>query len=157
MEWIRQKKLTLYLIAPAVLEGGLKRPPLALANAGEALAEIFERFITDPDIENLVTAAAASQRHGVPSEIIPSIIEVLARIRQGTANLDDKVVQHALTMCAHLTLLTSNAALADGVVQTVLDCSRGVTRRHAVDEAAFRIIEVSGALGDPAARQALLC
>jgi hypothetical protein len=63
-----------------------------------------------------------------------------------------------MALCAHLALLSSNAVLADAVVQTVLNCARGITRREeAVDEVAFRVIEASGAIADSTARQALLC
>jgi hypothetical protein len=157
MEWIEREKVTLFLTAPAVLEGGLRRSAPLLADVGAPLAEIFQRFIDDPDLENLIAAGGASQRYGVPAEIVPSVMEALARIRKGTANLDDTVVRPTMAICAHLALLTSNAALADAVVQTVLDCSRGITRREAVNEAAFRVIEASGAIADLTARQALLC
>jgi hypothetical protein len=84
-------------------------------------------------------------------------MEALARLRKGTANLDDKPLRVALSMSSHLSLLTSNEALADAVMQTILDCSHGITRGDAAHEAAFRIIVASGAIADPTAREALLC
>jgi hypothetical protein len=157
LEWIKSEKLTLYLTAPAVLEGGLRRSPIRLTDLPPELTEVFQRFIDDPDAENLVAATAATQRHGAPPEIIPAAMETLARIRKGARNLDDRLLRTTLGMAGHLALLTGSGPLADAVVQTVLDCSRGVTRREAADEAAFRIIEASGAMTDPAARETLLC
>jgi hypothetical protein len=157
LEWIERAKLKLFLNAPSVLEGGLRRPPLHLAELPPHLAEVFQSFIDDPGIENLVAAASAAQRHGAPPEIIQPAMQTLARMRTGTTNLDDKPLRVALSMSSHLSLLTSNEALAEAVVQTILDCSRGITRREAAHEAALRIIAASGAIANPTARDALLC
>jgi hypothetical protein len=157
LEWIEHAKLKLFLNAPSVLEGSLRRPPLHLASLPPHLAEVFQSFIDDPGLENLIAAATAVQRHGAPPEIVLPAIEALARLRKGTANLDDKPVRVALSMSSHLSLLTSNETLTDTVVQTILDCSRGITRREAAHEAALRIIEASGAIADPTARKTFLC
>jgi hypothetical protein len=155
-QWIDKEKVTLFLTVPAVLEGGLRRTVPPIAEMDPPLAKIFQRFISEPELEYLLAAGSASQSFGAPSEIIPSVVEALVRIRNGTANLDDPLLRPTMALCAHLALLTSDAALADAVVQTILDCARGIARREAASEAAFRVIEASSAVANLAARQALL-
>lgn len=155
--WIDEQKLTPFMFLPSVLQGALHRTAPPIDQMNKSLGEIFRRFIDDPQLDNLIPAVGASQTFGVPPEMVPAMLEALGKIRKGTATFDDPKLRRAMDMCAHVAVLTADAALVDAVVQTILDCARGITDRQGAHDSAFRIIEASRALQDEAAGQALLC
>jgi len=131
---------------PAVLEGE-RCPQPSLDTLGD-LAKLVREFMSQPDIDNLLTIAPIIHSRGFPHEAADAAAKVADSIRRNPVGLDDGATQAALSVAAHAAVKSCNVALADAVARVCLDKLRDMKARGLLLDGAFRLIECAGAYPD---------
>jgi hypothetical protein len=142
---------------PAVLQGArrMERPELRKELATH-LTSASRRLIEEPSVQNLVGIMPFVEIVGVPPSIGSGVQKVLLQIRSGTDTLDDHVTQAAVTLAAHVAVLSGDVALGDAVADTCLKKSRTITHLSSVADIVCRLVECAAADTDRAkARETL--
>jgi hypothetical protein len=154
--WVDEHKLGIFTMFPAVLEGARPATAPTLGVLDPTLASLLKQLIDDPILDHLLPAVRAAQAFGAPAEIAPALLKIVNAIRDGEESLDEPRVQSALGMSAHLACLLQDTALADAVVQTLLNKGSTITKPQTVHEALFCMVQAANANPDCAAGQVLL-
>lgn len=150
--WINDKKLGLFLTYPAVLEGTRRprQPTLAEFEAGNFTAAIsaYRGLANDPSVENLLVVSPLIETFGFPQEARADVMKVLALIRcQGDDGGERRNVV-ALSVLAHISTLTNDVALADGVAEACVERARALSGPNRAFEIVARLVECSGVIAD---------
>jgi DNA-binding transcriptional regulator YdaS (Cro superfamily) len=154
--WIDDNDLGPMMTLPAVLEGARRAHTPAIAELGAPAVDAYRRLSEEPSVDNLLRVAPLVQIFGVPLGINPDVLKVLHQVRNGTDSFDDRVIQAAITLAAHIAVLTNDVVLSEFVAETCLDKARNMTKGQSVHEVVYRLVECAAANTNRAtARRAL--
>jgi hypothetical protein len=158
--WIGDNKLDALLTFPAVLEGTrrLRQPTLAEFEAGGGAAAVsaFRDLAQNPSIDQLIGISPLIEAFGFPAESKAAVAKVLDLVRQQRQDSDQQRIVVALSILAHISVLTNDVSLADGVADACLERVLPQINPGAVFEIVARLVECSGARADRDAARAAL-
>jgi hypothetical protein len=150
--WITDKKLGLLLTYPAVLEGARRprQPTFAEFESGNfaAAVSVYRDLADDPSVENLLVVSPLIEAFGFPREARADALKVLDLIRSKGGGEDERRSVIALSVLAHISLLTDDIALADGVAEACMERARSLSDPNRVFEIVARLVECSGVIAD---------
>lgn len=156
-EWIQERRLLFISQFPAVMQGSRREQyPVLEEEVQQRVMGEFQRLEDEPTVENL-TALRPWIETLAPSQI-PSIgvHKVLESVRQGVECGEDEVVESALSLAAHLAVLSTDVPLADAVAETCLERLQATMDRVSVIDVVARLVECAATDADQArARQVL--
>jgi hypothetical protein len=131
-----------------------RQPTLAEFEAGNFAAAVsaYRDLRDDPSVENLLVVTPLIEAFGFPQEAISDVMKVLSIIRGQGGDGDERRDFIALSVLAHISILTDDIELADGVAEACMERARGLTNPNMVFEIVTRLVECSGtnAVGDTA-------
>lgn len=115
-------------------------------------ADAFLALANDPTAKTLLSISPFIELFGFPNEAADDAERVLAAIRSALPNEDedDKIALFALSVLAHVAILTENAALADGISEACLERARRAETHGLIFELACRLIECTAVVKDRA-------
>ena len=150
--WIAAEKIGTFAQYPSVLQGTRRvhRPTLAEFQSVPQGADAFLALANDPTVETLLSISPFIEAFGFPNECTGDAEKVLASIRSAPLDEDDKITLLALSVFAHIAILTENAALADGISELCLERARRAESRESIFELACRLIECTAVIKDRA-------
>jgi hypothetical protein len=123
--WINDKKLSLLLTYPAALEGTRRprQPTLAEFEARNFTAAVsaYRDLADGPSVENLLVVSPLIEAFGFPQEASADVMKVLDLIRSQGGDGDERRNVVALSVLAHISILTNDVALADGVAEACME------------------------------------
>jgi hypothetical protein len=159
--WIEEHHLGYLMNFPAVLEGTRRplQPSLAEFREAnfEAAVDAYRQLTDDPSVENLLRISPLVEAYGFPAEAMADVKRVLDRIRGIVSGNDQHTLEVALAVLAHISVLTGNVELANGVAEVCLERARTAKEAHPVFETVARLVECAGAgPSQNAARQTLV-
>jgi hypothetical protein len=158
--WIADNKLDPLLAYPAVLEGTRRprQPTLAGFEAGGAAAAVsaYRDLAENPSIDQLIGISPLIEAFDFPAEPKAAVAKVLDLVRQQGPDSDQQRIVVALSILAHISVLTNDVSLADGVADACLERVLPLTNPGAVFEIVARLVECSGACADRDAARAAL-
>jgi hypothetical protein len=143
--WVDNDKLNLLMGFPAVLEGARRSRTPTTSEFGEAIADAYRRLSDEPSIDNLLCLTPVIQAFGVPAGINIAVGKVVDQIRSGADGMDDDIVQAALTLTAHIAVLTNDIALADAILETCVEMALGIQEQSSLYQVFFRLVECTSA------------
>jgi len=150
--WIKDNKLGLFLTYPAVLEGMRRprQPTIAEFESGRFMAAVsaYRDLADDPSVENLLVVSPLIEAYGFPHEARADVMKVLDIIRSQGGSGDERRNVVALTILAHISILTDDVALADGVAEACMERARALSDPNGVFEIVARLVECSGVIAD---------
>lgn len=150
--WILQEKIGPLAHYPAVLEGTRRphRPTLAEFKAAkfEAAVDAFRGLANDPSAERLLAISPFIEAFGFPDEATDDVVKVLDSIRATAPNADDKDIVLALSVVAHIAVLSDSRALADKVSEVCLERTRTVETSGSIFEIVARLVECAAVIQD---------
>ena len=145
--WVAEKHLGPLTMLPSLLEGA-RRPTPALGEIFSPAAEELHEFIADPTADQLIRLAAFSYIFGFPDEARAKIPSSLEGARADARTFDDRDMQLACTVAAHLAAQTHDTDLAALTADVVLEKLHGATTREAMFQAICVLVECSAAIRD---------
>jgi hypothetical protein len=149
--WIVEEKIAAFSQYPSVLQGTRRkhRPTLAEIQAGiPQVADAFRDLANDPSVNNLLSISPFIEAFGFPNEARGDIQRALSSIRVGAPDADDRSVVVALSVLAHIAILTDDDALADGISEVCLERARGIDSSAPLLEIVCRLIECAAVIKD---------
>lgn len=148
--WIVGEKIATFAHYPAVLQGTRRahRPTLAEFQSVPQGADAFFALAKDPSANTLLSISPLIETFGFPSECTGDAEKVLASIRSALPNEDDKITLLAISVLAHIAILTENASLADGVSELCLERATRAETHRSIFELVCRLIECTAAIKD---------
>jgi hypothetical protein len=150
--WITGKKLGLLLTYPAVLEGARRprQPTVEEFESGNFVAAVsaYRDLADDPSVENLLVVSPLIEAFGFPQEARADVMKVLDLIRSIGGGEDERSCVVALSVLAHISILTDDVALADGVAEACMERARALSDPNRVFEIVARLVECSGVIAD---------
>jgi hypothetical protein len=136
---------------PSVLQGSRRlRPKLAELQTFPHVADAFLTFANDPTLNALLSIWPLIETFGFPDESLSDVEKVVASIRSAPPNEIDETTLLALSILAHIGLLTENASLADGVSELCLEGARRVQTHRSIFGLVCRLIECTAVVKDRA-------
>jgi hypothetical protein len=150
--WIVAEQIGAFAQYPSVLQGTRRshRPTLAEFQNLPQGADAFRALANDPSVRTMLSISPFIAAFGFPSEATGDAEKVLASIRSAPADEDDKLAVLALSLLAHIAVLTDNAALADGVSEVCLERARRIETQEPIFEIVCRLIECTAVVEDRA-------
>ena len=150
--WIVEEKIGAFAQYPSVLQGTRRahRPTLAEFQSVPQGADAFLALANDPTANTLLSISPFIEAFGFPNEATGDVEKVLASIRSAPPDEDDKFTVLALSLLAHIAVLTENAALADSITEVCLERARRVETQGPIFEIVCRLIECTAAIKDRA-------
>jgi hypothetical protein len=150
--WVLQEKIGAFAQYPSVLQGTRRahRPPLAEFQVIPQVADAFRDLANDPSVNALLSISPFIEAFGFPNGATGDVEKVLASIRTGPSNEDEETTILALSVLAHIAVLTENAALADGISEVCLERARLTESQGAIFEIVCRLIECTAVIKDRA-------
>ena len=100
--------------------------------------------------KTLLSISPFIEAFGFPNEATGDLEKVLASIQSAPPDEDDKLTVLALSLLAHIAVLTENAALADGVSEVCLERARRIETQEPLFEIVCRLIECTAVVKDGA-------
>ena len=148
--WIAAEKIGTFAQYPSVLQGTRRvhRPALAEFQSIPQGADAFLALANDPTANTLLSISPFVEAFGFPNESTGDAEKVLACIRSAPPDEDDKITVLALSVLAHIAILTENAALADGISELCLERARRAETHRSIFELACRLIECTAVMKD---------
>ena len=110
----------------------------------------FCALANDPTVNTLLSISPFIEAFGFPNEATGDVEKVLASIRSAPPDEDDKITVLALSLLAHIAVLTENAALADGISEVCLERARRIETQEPIFEIVCRLIECTAVIKDRA-------
>lgn len=146
-EWIDERHLTPCSLFPSIGEGARKPAPSPedLVPSGQA---VFAAFQDDPSIGRLKQLAGFAYACGFPMETRGVIPAVLENVRRASENFEDRDIQIACIVSAHVSAQAQDSALGRLTGDVVLEKLRGVTGSAAMFEAICTLVTCSCAQSD---------
>jgi len=150
--WAVAEKIGAFAQYPSVLQGARRvhRPTLAEFQSVPQGADAFSALASDPTANTLLSASPFIEAFGFPNESTGDAEKVLSCIRSGPPEEDDNVTVLALSVLAHIAVLTENASLADAVSELCLERARRAQTHRSIFELVCRLIECTAAIKDRA-------
>ena len=150
--WIVAEKIGAFAQYPSVLQGTRRahRPTLAEFQSVPQSADAFLALANDPTLNTLLSISPFIETFGFPNEATGDVEKVLASIRSAPPEEDDKLSVLALSVLAHIAVLTENAALADGVSEVCLERARRAVTYGSIFEIVCRLVECTAVMKDRA-------
>ena len=150
--WIVEEKIGAFAQYPSVLQGTRRphRPTLAEFQSVPQGADGFLALAKDPTANTLLSISPFIEAFGFPNEATGDVEKVLASIRSAPPDEDDKFTVLALSLLAHIAVLTENAALADSITEACLERARRIETQEPIFEIVCRLIECTAAIKDRA-------
>jgi len=150
--WIVAEKIGTFAQYPSVLQGTRRVHPPTLAEFQSVPqgADALLALANDPTASTLLSISPFIEAFGFPNEATGDVEKVLASIRSGPPDEDDKITVLALSVLAHIANLTENAALADGISEVCLERAWRVETQASIFELACRLIECTAVMKDRA-------
>ena len=143
--WIVGEKIRTFAHYPSVLQGTRRvhRPTLAEFQSVPQSADAFLALANEPTANTLLSISPFIETFGFPNEAIGDVEKVLASIRSAPPDEDDKITLLAISVLAHIAILTENTALADGISELCLERARRAVTYGSIFEIACRLLECS--------------
>ena len=150
--WIVAEQIGAFAQYPSVLQGTRRphRPTLAEFQNLPQGADAFRALANDPSAKTLLSISPFIEAFGFPNEATGDVEKVLASIQSAPPDEDDKLTVLALSLLAHIAVLTENAALADGVSEVCLERARRIETQEPIFEIVCRLIECTAVVKDGA-------
>ena len=150
--FIRDEHIGPFTRYPAVLEGTPRpnQPTLAEFKTGhfDAAVDAYQDLANDPSADRLLSISPFIEAFGFPKEATGDVVKVLNSIRMAVPSADDNSISLALTVIAHIAILTGNTALADSVSEVCLERARGIGKSRWIFEIVARLVECVAAIQD---------
>ena len=150
--WIIAERVGTFAHYPSVLQGTRRahRPTLAEFQSVPHAADAFLALANDPTARTLLSISPFIEAFGFPNEAVGDVEKVLACIRSGPPEEDDNITVLALSVLAHIAILTENTALADGISELCLERARRAVTYGSIFEIACRLVECTAVMKDRA-------
>jgi hypothetical protein len=150
--WIVAEKIGTFAQYPSVLQGTRRahRPTLAEFQSIPQGADAFLALANDPTANTLISISPFIEAFGFPNESAGDVEKVLACIRSAPPDEDDEMTVLALSVLAHIAILTENTALADGISELCLERAQRAVTHGSIFEIACRLVECTAVMKDRA-------
>ena len=150
--WIVAEKIGAFVHYPSVLQGTRRvhRPTLAEFQSVPQSVDAFLALANEPTPNTLLSISPFIETFGFPNESACDAEKVLACIRSAPPDEGDKITAAALSVLAHIAILTENTALADGISELCLERARRAVTYGSIFEIACRIVECTAVMKDRA-------
>jgi hypothetical protein len=150
--WVVAERIGAFAQYPSVLQGTrrLHRPTLAEFQSIPQGADAFVALANDPSANTLLSISPFIEAFGFPNESTGDVEKVLACIRSAPPAEDDEITVLALSVLAHIAILTENAALADGISELCLERARRAVTYGSIFEIVCRLVECTAVVKDRA-------
>jgi hypothetical protein len=124
--WVVAEEIGAFAHYPSVLQGTrrMPRPTLAELQSVPKVADAFLALANDPTAKTLLSISPFIEAFGFPDEYASDAQKVLASIRSMPPDEDEKIAALALSVLAHIAILTENAALAEDISELCLERAR---------------------------------
>jgi hypothetical protein len=145
--WIVAEGIGTFAHYPSVLQGTRRvhQPTLAEFQSVPQGADAFLAFADEPTANTLLAIWPIIETFGFPNEFTCGVEKVLACIRSAPPEEDDDDTGLALSVLAHIAVLTENASLVDGVSELCLERARRAETHRSIFELVCRLIECAAA------------
>ena len=150
--WVVAEKVGAFVHYPSVLQGTRRehRPTLAEFQSVPQSADAFLALANEPTPNTLLSISPFIETFGFPNEATGDVEKVLACIRSAPPEEDDHASVLALSVLAHIAILTENTALADGISELCLERARRSVTYGSIFEIVCRIVECTAVMKDRA-------
>ena len=149
--WIVAENIGTFAQYPSVLQGTRRaQPTLAEFQSVPQGADALLALANDPTANTLLSVSPFIETFGFPNEFTDDAEKVLASIRSAPPDEDDKIALFALSVLAHIAILTENAALAEGISELCLEKARCAETHRSIFELVCRLVECTAAMKDRA-------
>jgi hypothetical protein len=150
--WVVAERIGAFAQYPSVLQGTRRvhRPTLAEFQSVPQGADAFLALANEPTANTLLAIWPIIETFGFPNEATGDVEKVLASIRSAPPNEDDKITLLAISVLAHIAILTENTALADGISELCLERARRAVTYGSIFEIACRLVECTAVMKDRA-------
>lgn len=151
-EWIVGEQIGVFAQYPSVLQGTRRaqQPSLAEFQNVPQGADAFLALANKPTAHTLLSISPFIEAFGFPNEATGDVEKVLASIRSAPPDQDDRLAVLALSVLAHIAVLTENVALADNISEVCLERARHVEIQEPILEIVCRLIECTAVIKDRA-------
>jgi hypothetical protein len=143
--WIKEHNDELLAGYPAIGESARRQQP-ALKDLGD-LAELFQRFINDPTLDNFLVLGPVIYSFGIPSECVTPATKLIAALRRDVVKFEDIEIQAAMSVAAYMAVQFNDVALANAVAEFCVEKASTLSGDRITTEVMFRLIEC--AMADP--------
>jgi hypothetical protein len=151
--WIVEEQIGAFSQYPSVLQGTRRqhRPTLAEFRAGiPQVADAFRDLANEPSVNRLLSISPIIEAFGFPNEATDDVEKVLSSIRAMALDTDDRSVVFALSVLAHIAVLTESGALADSISEVCLERARRTKSSRSIFEIACHLVECTAVIKDRA-------
>jgi hypothetical protein len=151
-DWIVEEQIGVFAQYPSVLQGTRRahQPTFAEFQNIPRGADAFLALANNPTAHTLLSISPFIEAFGFPIEATADVEKVLASIRSAPPDQDEKLAVLALSVLAHIAVLTENAALADSISEVCLERARHVEVQEPILEIVCRLIECTTVIKDRA-------
>jgi hypothetical protein len=149
--WIRQEQIGAFAQYPSVLQGTRRQHDLPLAELQASIpqaGDAFRQLANEPSASMLLSMSPFIAAFGFPREATGDAEKVLTSIRTAAPDDDDKIVVLALSVLAHIAVLTDNSALADSISEVCLERACRSDSSRSIFEIVCRLIECTAVIKD---------
>ncbi len=149
--WIVEERIGPFAQYPSVLQGARRpnRPAVAELQAAIPQAvEAFRELANDPSVRSLLSISPFIEAVGFPDEALGDAEKVLASIRTAAPDADDKSAVLALSVLAHIAILTESHRLAESIAEVCLERARRTESSRAIFDIVCQLVECAAVFGD---------
>lgn len=151
--WVEDHKLQLAAYFPAILEGARQShiPTIHELSqiADPQVAALFNQLIEQPSIDTFILLTPIIRSLGFPSEAADAAFKVVTSLRTEAANMDQQVVQAALSLAADIAAQNLDVRLANLVADISIEKSLYREEQKSFAKSVFTIVECAAANSDP--------
>jgi hypothetical protein len=150
--WIVAERIATFAHYPSVLQGTRRahQPTLADFDRIPQGTDAFRALANDPSVNTLISISPFVATFGFPHEATSDVQKVLASIRMSPPDEDDKLNVLALSLLAHIAVLTEDVELAGSVSDVCLERARRIVEQGPILEVVCRLVECAAATDDRA-------
>jgi hypothetical protein len=145
-QWIEQRRWLLRSQYAAIMQGSRRKEhPTPDAKLQQHIDEDYRRLEEQPSAENLLVLTPWVETLVLPPAISDGVHKALEVIRKDAERADAEVIQAALSLAAHVAVLSADVPLADAVAETYLQRLRTMKGQLPVADAVLRLVECAAA------------
>lgn len=149
-KWIEEKNYELLTMFPAVMEGE-RRSILPTVREMQDVAKLYDAFIREPSVDQLLTITPAIHVFGPPREIIESLHKIVSIIRTDSLGDEEGALTIAIKLLSHTAVLLQDVKLANAVAEVCIERLAVDQQRATVVEVLYRLLECAAAETDKVA------
>lgn len=147
--WIEGRHLVFQSQFAAILQGACRTEhPVPDEDLLRRVEQDYLRLEEHPSAEHLVALTPWIETLALPGTADVGVRKLLDLVRKGSEPSEPDMIQAALSLAAHLAVLSADVSLADAVADTYLERVRMLTGELPVLDAVFRLVECAAADSD---------